>query len=323
MQIRVFRDLTFDMLSSWFQFVSTLILDMATPQNVEWMTSRICLIARWYVQLHTYLNDGHNIEDGPRHIWQWSLPLPNGPTELDNPSYHMGPADLADISTNHPLVMAGLNRCTPANNGHPYSKWLTLCANAIVVAIGASGGWCAMGVPQEKEPPIQWVSPVWQGFMAPIHCAHWSHWRVLTYVSSAIDRVRNSLCLVCERALHEMWEYTQCECARNVRVRPIWMCAKCQCAQCEMCIKCQSVCEPNVNVLVLLPFSWLFLHPSFQCAQCKCASVATFFCRLFLRPNFQSAPNVNVLVLPHFFAGYFCAQIFRVHPMWMHYCCIF
>jgi len=169
------------------------------------------------------------------HIWQWSLPLPNGPTKLDNPSYRLGPADLADISTNHPLVMAGPNRCVPANNGCPYSKWLTLCANAIVVAIGASGGWCAMGVPQEKEPPIQWVSPVWQGFMAPIHCTHWSHWRVLTYVSSAIDRVRNSLCLVCEWALHEMWEYTQCECAWNVRVCPIWMCTKCQCAQCAMC----------------------------------------------------------------------------------------
>jgi len=182
----------------------------------------------------------NGVQGCPRHIWQWSLPLSNGPTELDNPSYHMGPADSANISTYHPLVMAGLNRCAPANNGRPYSKWLTFCANAIVVAISASGGWCAMGVPQEKEPPIQWVSPVWQGFMAPIHCAHWSRWRVLTYVSSAIDRVRNSLCLVCEWALHEMSECTQFECAPNVSVpnvkcasnvrvcvSPMWMCWMC------------------------------------------------------------------------------------------------
>jgi hypothetical protein len=33
---------------------------------------------------------------------------------------------------------------------------------------------CTMGGPQEKEPHIQWVGPLQQGFMASIHCAHWS-----------------------------------------------------------------------------------------------------------------------------------------------------
>ena len=74
------------------------------------------------------------------HIWQRSLPLPNGPTKVDNPSYHMGPADSAHISTNHPLVMAGLNRCAPANDGHPYSKLVTLCAHAFVLPLSSSGG---------------------------------------------------------------------------------------------------------------------------------------------------------------------------------------
>ena len=34
--------------------------------------------------------------------------------------------------------------------------------------------------------------------------------------------------------------------------------------------------------------------------QWECASVGTFFGWLFLRPKFQSAPKVNVLVLAHF-----------------------
>jgi len=62
---------------------------------------------------------------------------------------------------------------------------------------------------------------------------------------------------------------------------------------------------------------WLVIFaPKFsECAQCECASVAAFFCWLFLRPNSQSVPNVNALLLPHFLACHFCAQIVSVHPM--------
>jgi len=55
--------------------------------------------------------------------------------------------------------------------------------------------------------------------------------------------------------------------------------------------------------------------PNFsECAQCECTSVAAFF---FLCPNCQIAPNVNVIMLAHFWASYFCAQILRVHPIWI------
>jgi len=81
-----------------------------------------------------------------------------------------------------------------------------------------------------------------------------------------------------------------------------------------------------------------------ECAQCECAGVAAFFTWPFLCSNCHSAPNINVLVLPHFLVDYFCAQIFSVPnvnspvllhflaghfcaqilrgcPMWMHRCC--
>jgi len=76
---------------------------------------------------------------------------------------------------------------------------------------------------------------------------------------------------------HEISECAQCECAWNVRVCPIWMCTKHQCAQCEM--------APNVSGF------WFTICMHLHLV-CICAH--------------------------YFFAcGYFCAQIFRVHPMWM------
>jgi len=76
---------------------------------------------------------------------------------------------------------------------------------------------------------------------------------------------------------------------------------------------------PGIFQCVFVPI--IFLHvvisvPKFsECAQCECASVAAFFFWLFLRPKFQSVPNVNALLLPHFLACHFCAQIVSVHPM--------
>ena len=45
-----------------------------------------------------------------------------------------------------------------------------------------------------------------------------------------------------------------------------------------------------------------------ECAQHECINVGTFFGWLFLCPNFQNAPRVNVLMLAHSWGGYFCAQ---------------
>ena len=58
-----------------------------------------------------------------------------------------------------------------------------------------------------------------------------------------------------------------------------------------------------------------------ECAQCACAGVAAFCPWPFLCRNCQSVANLNVLVLPHFLAGHFCAKIVRVRPMWMRRCC--
>jgi len=70
--------------------------------------------------------------------------------------------------------------------------------------------------------------------------------------------------------------------------------------------------------------------------QCECASVATFFSWSFLHPNSERVPNVNAAFFtwpflnsncqcaPYLWggvaAGYFCAQILKVHPMWMRRC---
>ena len=88
----------------------------------------------------------------------------------------------------------------------------------------------------------------------------------------------------CESAqnvrVHPMWMSPKCQCAQNVRVHPMWMCPKCLCAQC----RCTQMSE---------------------CAQCG------------------SAQNVRVPAMwihTHFLGGYFCAQIFRVHPRSMCQC---
>ena len=112
----------------------------------------------------------------------------------------------------------------------------------------------------------------------------------------------------CESApnvnLPRMSERAQCECpqksecAQNVRVHPMWMCPKCLCAQCK--------CTQNVRV-----------RPMWICPKCQSArnvNPHTFFGWLFLCPNFQSAPKVNVPMLAHFLGGYFYTQSFRVIP---------
>jgi len=105
-----------------------------------------------------------------------------------------------------------------------------------------------------------------------------------------------------------------------------------------LCPNCQSA--PNVNAPVFphfLPGHFctriVRVHPIGMCwcccifvpghlhaqivrvHQCECTCVVTSFTWPFLRSNCHSAPNMNVLVLPHFLVGYFCAQIFRVGLM--------
>jgi len=58
-----------------------------------------------------------------------------------------------------------------------------------------------------------------------------------------------------------------------------------------------------------------------ECTQYECAGVAAFFSWSILCPKFQTVPNVNAPVLLHLLAGHFCAQIPRVYPMCMHWCC--
>jgi len=58
-----------------------------------------------------------------------------------------------------------------------------------------------------------------------------------------------------------------------------------------------------------------------ECTQCACAGVAAFFTWPFLCRNCQSVPNMNALVLLIFLPGHLCAQILRVRPMCMHWCC--
>ena len=89
--------------------------------------------------------------------------------------------------------------------------------------------------------------------------------------------------------------------------------------------------------MLMLAHFWVVISaPKFsECTQHKCVNAGAFFGCLVLRaifkpapnvnvlafvswfvlcPNFQSEPQVNVLILVHFVGGYFCAQIFRVHP---------
>ena len=98
------------------------------------------------------------------------------------------------------------------------------------------------------------------------------------------------------------------ECAQNVRVHPMWMCPKCLCAQCT--------CAQNVRV-----------RPMWICPKCQSArnvNPHTFFGWLFLCPNFQSAPKVNVPMLAHCLGGISTPNLsewshnVRVHPIWMH-----
>jgi len=127
--------------------------------------------------------------------------------------------------------------------------------------------------------------------------------------------------------------HPNCQCAANVNVLVVPHfylaisvpkfpeCAKCECAHLTafvswsfMCQNCQSA--PNVNALLIISApKWS------ECAQCECFGVATFFTWPFLHPNCQSAPHMIVLVLPHFLAGCFCAQILRGHPTSMSWCC--
>ena len=73
-------------------------------------------------------------------------------------------------------------------------------------------------------------------------------------------------------------------CTQILRVRPMWM---------RWCCR---ICYLAISALKLS-----------QCAQYECPGVATFSSGLFLCPNFQSGPNVNLLVLPHLLVGYFCS----------------
>ena len=113
-----------------------------------------------------------------------------------------------------------------------------------------------------------------------------------------------------------MSECAKCESAQNVRVRPMWMSPKCQsvpkmseCIRMWLCPKClcaQCKCAQNVRV-----------RPMWICPKCQSAcnvNPHTFFGWLFLCPNFQSAPKVNVPMLAHFLGSYFYTQSFRVIP---------
>ena len=118
------------------------------------------------------------------------------------------------------------------------------------------------------------------------------------------------------------------ECAQNVRVHPVWMCPKCLCAQCKcaqnvrvrpmwICPKCQSA--PKMSECLQCESTHIFWvvisAPKFlECAQGEWASAGAVFGCLFLCPNFQSAPKVNVPMLAHFLGGYFYTQSFRVIP---------
>jgi len=73
-------------------------------------------------------------------------------------------------------------------------------------------------------------------------------------------------------------------CAKIVRVHPMWM-HRCCC-------------------IFYLAISALKLS---QSTQYECIGVAAFSTGSFACPNFQSVPNVNLLVLLHFLVGYFCA----------------
>ena len=47
-------------------------------------------------------------------------------------------------------------------------------------------------------------------------------------------------------------------------------------------------------------FGWLFLPNFLESAQCECTNVPALFGRLYVCPNFQSASNLNVLMLAEF-----------------------
>ena len=114
-----------------------------------------------------------------------------------------------------------------------------------------------------------------------------------------------------------MSECAQCECAQNVSVPKISESAQCRCVQnvtvypqCQSVLNVQSVpnvnlpkmsesaqCECALNVRVLPKCQWAHVNPPkmSECNQHEC----TIFGWLFLCPNFQNAPRVNVLMLAH------------------------
>ena len=76
---------------------------------------------------------------------------------------------------------------------------------------------CAAGGPQGKECHIQWVGPLWQGFMAPMHCAHWSCYWVLTYIPCAVNTSEIVVLLHKKWVGAEtLWQGARWKCAPNV-----------------------------------------------------------------------------------------------------------
>ena len=56
-----------------------------------------------------------------------------------------------------------------------------------------------------------------------------------------------------------------------------------------------------MNVLMVVNFLGGYFTPNFsECAQRECTNVAALFGQLFLHPNFQSASELNVLMLADF-----------------------
>ena len=104
--------------------------------------------------------------------------------------------------------------------------------------------------------------------------------------------------------------YPKCQSAPNVNPPRMSECAQCECPQnVRVCPKCQSASSVDVPKMSVCPMQ---MHP-------KCQSVPN----VDLPKMSECTQNVRVPAMwihTHFLGGYFCAQIFRVHPRSMCQC---